>query len=113
MKKREFFVGFTANVDTAGLKRRKMDGKSYLVGPVVMAREGVMNRLLYKASELKKSVPKWNGRPVTVGHPKGEEGTYISANDPDTLEKTQLGFLFHCSYETNGRRTQRRNSFSS
>jgi hypothetical protein len=97
--KKDFTTGLTVNIDTAQLKSKKMDGKQYLVGPIVMATEGVMNGLLYTADELKKSVPRWNGRPVTNGHPKDAEGKFITANTPETLEANQIGFLFHVNWD--------------
>ena len=91
-------TGFRANVSTATLKVKKWNGKDHLVGPVIMAREIVMNGLLYPSSELKTSIPHWNGRPVVNGHPKDGDN-YISANDPAVLEKSGLGFVFNASID--------------
>lgn len=96
---RVFEVLFTSNVDSAKLVSRTLHGEKYLVGPVVMAKEIVMNGLFYGDNDLKKSTPHWNQRPVVVGHPKNSNGANISANSPDTLEKYQAGFLFNTSYD--------------
>ena len=91
---------FTGNVDTATLKVKQLNGETYLVGPVVMAKEIVMNKVLYRAKELKASVPHWNGRPVVVGHPKTEDGGFKTANDPDVLEAQGIGMIFNTSFAT-------------
>lgn len=79
------------NADT--LKLKVLNGRSYMVGPTVMAKECVMNGLLYPKDELGRAVGGWNGRPVTVSHPK-KDGNFISANSPDVLEECQIGFIF-------------------
>lgn len=83
----------TAGMDSDGLQLRTLNGRTYLTGNVIMAKEMVMNSLLYPSDELKRGVPGWNGRPVTVGHPE-KDGKPISANSPDVLDKTQIGFIF-------------------
>lgn len=85
------------NADT--LKLKVLNGRSYMVGPTVMAKECVMNGLLYPKDELKRAAGGWNGRPVTVGHPK-RDGNFVSANSPDVLEETQIGFIFDTSMRT-------------
>lgn len=90
----QFVALKTAGMNSEGLKLKTLDGKSYLTGSVVMAKEMVMNGLMYSKEELKRAVPGWNGRPVTVGHPKSDDGSFITANDPKVLEDTQIGFIF-------------------
>lgn len=80
-------------INTETLKLKTLNGRSYLVGPVVMAKECVMNGLLYPKDEISRAVGGWNGRPVTVGHPK-KDGSFVSANSPDILEENQAGFIF-------------------
>jgi hypothetical protein len=90
----QFVALKTAGMNSEGLKLKTLDGKTYLAGSVVMAKEMVMNGLMYSKEELKRAVPGWNGRPVTVGHPKSDDGSFITANDPKVLEDTQIGFIF-------------------
>lgn len=97
------FVEITGNVNTATMSVKTLSGKSYLVGPVIMAREIVMNELLYTADDLKISVPHWNGRPIVVNHPKDDEGNFLSANDPTILEKTGIGLVFNTSVDKKAR----------
>ena len=65
-------------------------GKDYVVVPVIMAVEGVHNGsagpMFYPANELRSSSENWAGVPVTVQHPKDEEGQYIMAiNAPEFI----------------------------
>ena len=94
----QFVALKTAGMNSEGLKLKTLDGKSYLTGSVVMAKEMVMNGLMYSKEELKRAVPGWNGRPVTVGHPKSDDGAFITANDPKVLEDNQIGFIFDAYY---------------
>ena len=64
----------TANISVSETRQAQLNGRDYLAAPVVMAVEGVMNELLYPAEELGKFTEAWNGRPVTLFHPKNKEG---------------------------------------
>lgn len=91
-------IHFTTRLAVNALKRKKLDGRTYLVGPVIMAKECVMNGILYKAADLRKSVPSWNGRIVTENHPK-DDVTFISANESPTIyEQWGLGLLFNTTF---------------
>lgn len=70
-------------------------GRRYLVAPVVTINEGVLNGELVRAEEFSKYPQTWNGRPVTLGHPKQGE-FYISANDLDILDAS-IGTLWNVS----------------
>lgn len=94
----EFVSLATAGMNADGLQLKKLNGRSYLAGSVIMAKETVMNGILYPKDELKRGVPGWNGRPVTVGHPK-KNGKFTSANSPEVLEQCQIGFIFDTSAE--------------
>jgi hypothetical protein len=66
-------------------RTERKDGKTYLVVPVVMMREGVHSgshgAIYHTAEELGKDIEKWNGIPITINHPQ-EGDTFISANSP-------------------------------
>lgn len=74
-------------------RHEEHEGKSYIVAPVVILREGVHNGsqgpLYYPLEELATFPMAWNGVPVTVGHPS--EG---SANSPTVLDRVCVGRLF-------------------
>jgi hypothetical protein len=74
-------------------------GREYTVVPVVMLVEGVIQGLnaefpeFAPAEEFGKFPAGWNGRPVTMNHPRNERGELSSANFPIILEEYQMGFL--------------------
>jgi hypothetical protein len=88
------FTGITRN-DT-------MDGKDYLVAPMVMIVEGVLpgtsGPLYYPASELAKTPQVWNMKPVVVDHPS-HNGLGISACDPDIIKNRGVGLIMNTVFE--------------
>jgi len=95
----------TANISLSETRQAQLDGRDYLVAPVVMAVEGVMKELLYPADELGKFVEAWNGRPVTLFHPKNDDG-FISANSPEVAASVHLGRLYHTRFEENALKSE-------
>lgn len=89
---------FKVNLD-GNMTWKVLDGKKYLVGPVVMITEGVHNNVYYPAEELAKFPQAWNGRHVPVYHPEDLVGNNISANDPETIEKHSVGFIFNTHFK--------------
>lgn len=87
--------------NNAKLKTRieTLDSIKYLVAPVIMVKEQVLNGELLPASEIEKSVPGWNGRPVVVYHPKDDNKNDTTANDPDIIPNYEIGVLYNVSYE--------------
>lgn len=85
---------FICNRLSAEIRREILDGVSYIVAPAVAIAEGVLNGELITTAEIAHHFGSWDGRPVTLGHPQGAQG-FISANDPRTLSKYQVGQLFH------------------
>ena len=83
----------------AGRVRREVrDGRPYLVAPVTMIVPGVLagssGPLFYSIDELRKNPGKtWNGVPITVGHPQSPDGIPLSADDPEILERQQVGVV--------------------
>lgn len=83
------------NRTAAGAARSEvMEGRTYLVVPVVMARASVvMNGGLVPVEEM---VPHaWNGVPVTVDHPTDTRGESIPLNEPGTLPRYAVGTIFN------------------
>lgn len=87
---------FTFNLANAPIRHETLQGKKYLVAPMVMITEGVHNGsggpLLYKAAEIKRAVPAWNMKPIVVYHPE-IDGKGCTACDPLVLEKQQVGMV--------------------
>lgn len=79
-----------------------LDGKQYLLVPVVMMVEGVHSGsagpLFHSAQTLAQSIDKWKGKPVTIDHPE-QDGTFISAKNAD--QKVVVGFVKEAYFEDN------------
>ena len=64
---------------------RYSDGREYLVCPAVMIRPGVLSAnngaILYGERLLKDRPGRWDGVPLTLGHPKDVQGNPVSAAD--------------------------------
>lgn len=80
-----------------GLARTVIEkGKEWLVVPVVALMEGVIHAVNAMTPEfvplatLQKAAASWNGKPVTLGHPK-RNGKQCSANSSDILEAHGIG----------------------
>lgn len=91
---------------TVNLKKVRsvtMDGEEYLVAPVVALIEGVHagsdGPMLYESDVLEAYVGTWNGVPVVVHHPKGEDGVHVSANSPEVIEKCGVGYLWNVVFD--------------
>lgn len=80
-------------------RKEKLDGVEYLVAPVVMVKEQVLNGEFLPAEEIEKSAVGWNGRPVVVYHPKDEGGRDTIANDPEVIPKYEVGRVYNAEYE--------------
>jgi len=82
------------------VKHDTMEGKPYLVVPMVMMTEGVLNGsngpLFYPADELAKLPVIWNHKPVVVYHPS--TGTACS---PDVLSARKVGVIMNTRFEDN------------
>jgi hypothetical protein len=84
---------------TGAIRTEQFNGRDHLVVPVVMMVEGVVWAVnsdypeLVRAEELAISPQQWNGRPCFAGHPE-DGGTQVTANTPQTLEKS-FGVLFN------------------
>jgi hypothetical protein len=82
-----------------GTPRTEMwDGREHLVIPMVALMEGVLHAVNSKTPEyvgadvIRRSVDKWAGHPIVVGHP-ARDGKQISAHDPAVMEQHACGFI--------------------
>ena len=94
-------MAFTLNTITGEVTTRSWRGVEHLVAPVVAIVAGVLKGELVPAEELQTTTGSWNGRPITLAHPKDDGGGYISANDPAVLDKFQIGHLFAAEFDGN------------
>lgn len=85
------------------VRHDKMEGRDYLVVPMVMLTEGVhegnQGPLYYPAAELKKTPQVWNHKPVVVYHPVSAEGVGISACDPEVITNRKVGVIMNTKYK--------------
>ena len=86
----------TIRVHLAGAqtRRARLEGRDYLVAPVIPLVEGVLNEYLIPADEIGAYVQSWNGIPLPVNHPSNAYGDPISANSPDVIEQACVGRFF-------------------
>jgi len=81
----------------------KLQGRDVLIAPTVLSVVGVQDGsngpLLYTAEELRKSVPKWNGVPVTIDHPDVHGPAGGSAAAPEVWERQVVGTVFNTSFD--------------
>jgi hypothetical protein len=93
----------TLTVNLTGKARRVfgVDGRAYLVAPVVLLVPGVLNGsqgpLYYPPEECSKSPERWNGIPLTKDHPL-VNGSPVSALEEGVLDKVGLGFLTNVGF---------------
>ena len=87
---------------TGNTRYAQMDGKDYLVAPMVMLTEGVhkgSNRpLFYPEEELAKTPAIWNMKPVVVYHPT-RNGNALSACDADVIENQGVGMIMNTQWD--------------
>ncbi|MCB9172784.1 MAG: DUF2213 domain-containing protein [Ardenticatenales bacterium] len=82
----------------ANARYESLQGRRYLVAPMVAVVAGVLNGQLLHPDQLSNFVQAWNGRPLVVYHPQDESGGYVSANSPQILESYGVGFFFNASF---------------
>lgn len=90
-----------AMIDNVG-RKVVFDGREHIAAPVIILVEGVHRGsggpLYYPASVLEASAQFWNGMPVPVQHPE-MNGSPISCNSPDVIERQTVGRLWNVRYE--------------
>jgi outer membrane biosynthesis protein TonB len=79
------------------LRQETLDGRAYLVVPVVALVAGVLNGELVPAAEIGAYVGAWNDAPVPVGHPE-RRGLKVSARTPDILASAVIGRFYNVEF---------------
>lgn len=89
---------------TGIVRNDTMEGRDYLVAPMIMIVEGVHEGsngpLYYPAEELSKIPAVWNHKPIIVYHPESDDGVGISACDPDILTNRKIGVIMNASIDS-------------
>ena len=87
-----------SKLTTGRVRTEVVDGRRYLVAPVVAIKAGVLNTELVPAEEIQKSVKLWNDVPIPIDHPLRNDQE-ISARDLEIIEKTVVGRFYNAYYE--------------
>ena len=99
-KNKNSFQQITVNF-TPSVRHDTMEGRPYLVVPMVMLTEGVHTgsngAIFYPAEELAKTSQVWNHKPIVVYHPQFQ-GKAVSACDPDILTNRKVGVVMNTSF---------------
>ncbi len=87
---------------TGEVRNDKMGGRDYLVAPMIMVVEGVLNAncgpLYYSAAEIRKSVASWNSKPVVLNHPD-DNGMLTTACTPQFITEQGLGVIMNTKWQ--------------
>lgn len=91
----------TANLGSPLVRHDQMEGRAYLVVPVIMLTEGVHKgsngALYYPAEELSKVPGVWNMKPIVVYHPS-MNGQAVSACDPVIITNRKVGLVMNTTF---------------
>ncbi len=89
------------------IRRDTYEGREFIVAPLTLIVPGVLSgskgSLLYPLEEITKNADAWNGIPLVVDHPVGQDGSPVSARSPKVLNDQGIGHIF--SVATNGKLT--------
>lgn len=106
------FITLSATPDADEVRVDRLYGRTHLVAPVVMVREGVLKGGYVPSDEIAYSENGWNGRPITAppekgtnaraampddlpdgmsGHPLNGEGDFVSANQDPYADDMRIG----------------------
>lgn len=72
-----------------------LDGREYLVAPVVPLTEGVHNGEFISYDEITVFPEAWDGIPLPIDHPQDGDGFAITANSPEIIASSVVGVLFN------------------
>jgi len=91
---------------SAKTRHDRMEGRDFIVAPMVMITEGVHNGsngpLYYPREELAKTPVVWNYKPIVVYHPQ-MNGKAVSACDPDVINSRKVGVIMNTKLDKRGR----------
>jgi len=86
-----------ANLAHSRVRRASLNGREHLVAPLTLIVPGVLSGsqgpLFYPPDEIGKNPSAWNHVPIVVYHPKSNDGSHVSARDPDVLDRQGIGVV--------------------
>ena len=77
------------------LREETLNGRAYIVAPVVPILEGVHNGEFISFEEMTVWPEMWSGRPLPIDHPMDENNEPLTANSPKVMQESVVGFLFN------------------
>lgn len=97
------FQSFSFTLNKKDIVRRdRMEDRDFLVVPMVMMKEGILNGsqgpLYYPSDEMAKLPAVWNHKPVVVYHPT-MNGVGISACDPMVISNRKVGVIMNTRFD--------------
>lgn len=88
------------------LTRKKVQGRWYYVTNSVLIVPGVLpgsqGPLLYRPEDIALNYQSWNGMPIVVWHPTGDDNLPITARQPSVLDKFQIGYVYNAEIRKDG-----------
>lgn len=94
------FQGVVVNIKPV-IRNEIMEGKTWMVAPMVMITEGVHagsgGPLYYPKEELGKTPVVWNHKPIVIYHPTAN-GRAISACEPAVISKRKVGIIMNTEF---------------
>lgn len=92
----------TTNLSTSGIRYEMLEGREYVVAPMVMITEGVHagsnGPLYYSANELSKAPMAWDHKPIVVYHPE-INGKGVTACDPVIMNTQKVGLILNTRWD--------------
>lgn len=92
---------------SAHVRYETLEGRNYLVVPMVMLTEGVHSGtrgpLYYPAEELSNLEGRWDHRPIVVYHPE-INGAGVSACSPDMVNSRKVGVVFNTRWDSKAKK---------
>lgn len=99
-----------ANIASNKVRSASLHGRSYLVAPVSMLVAGVWKgsagSIYYDEKDIASSVPAWNNKPITIGHPERPDGTKVSGATPECLERFAVGMVLNTKFNKRSNKLQ-------
>ena len=106
-RKKHFEVNRTFHFNGDGVRYDRMEGRDYIVVPMVMITEGIHNGsngpLFYPEDEFTRNPGTWNHIPVVVYHPS-INGVGVSACDPDILTVHKVGVVMNTKWDSSAKK---------
>lgn len=82
-----------------GLRFVTINGRQFAIAPITIIVPGVLpgskGPLYYPPEEIARNTNDWNGKPLIVYHAYDEDNTPISAANPRTYEKQEIGRIYN------------------